>query len=192
LLFCSGHSDDGYRYWKYQTVILNLVKKGFAVLAFDPIGQGERKSYLDESGNPTLQPTFEHSYPGGQTFLAGRSPAYYFIYDGIRALDYLETRAEVDMKRLGITGWSGGATQTAYIAACDKRIYASAPALYLTTFEMLLKSNGPQDAEQNLIGEISKGIGLADFIEVRAPKPTLMVTTTRDMFSIQGARETYQ
>lgn len=66
------------------------------------------------------------------------------------------------------------------------------PALYLTTFEMLLKSNGPQDAEQNLIGEISKGIGLADFIEVRAPKPTLMVTTTRDMFSIQGARETYQ
>ncbi len=191
VLFCSGHSEDGYRYWKYQTVILNLVKKGFAVLAFDPIGQGERKSYLDESGNPTLKPTIEHSYPGVQTFLAGRSPAYYFIYDGIRALDYLETRDEVDMNRLGITGWSGGATQTAYIAACDKRIYASVPALYLTTFEMLLKSNGPQDAEQNLIGEISKGIGLADFIEVRAPKPTLMVTTTRDMFSIQGARETY-
>src|SRR5690606_7320498 len=149
VLFCSGHSADGYRYWKYQAVILNLVKKGFAVLAFDPIGQGERKSYLDESGNPTLKPTFEHSYPGVQTFLAGRSPAYYFIYDGIRALDYLETRDEVDMKRLGITGWSGGATQTAYIAACDKRIYASVPALYLTTFEMLLKSNGPQDAEQN-------------------------------------------
>jgi len=57
--------------------------------------------------------------------------------------------------------------------------------------EYILKSIGPQDAEQNLIHMISEGLDHADLLEVRAPKPGLMITTTRDFFSIQGARETF-
>ncbi len=192
ILFCSGHAAEGFRSETYQHMIFNYVKKGFAVLAFDPIGQGERIRYLDQEGHPRLSPTKEHSYPGSQSFLAGISPAHYFIWDGIRSVDYLLSREEVDPDRIGITGRSGGGTQTAYIAAMDDRIYAAAPECYITTFDKLLRSNGPQDAEQNLIREIASGIDLADFIEVRAPKPTLIVSTTRDIFSIQGVRDVYE
>lgn len=191
ILFCSGHTPLGFRSETYQHMIFNYVKKGFAVLAFDPIGQGERIQYLDDTGEPRMGATHEHSYPGSQAFLAGISPANYFIWDGIRTIDYLLSRDDVDPDRLGITGRSGGGTQTAYIAAMDDRIYAAAPECYITTFDKLLKSGGPQDAEQNLMYAISKGIDMADYIEVRAPKPTLIVSTTRDIFPIQGVRDTY-
>ncbi|MBB3841979.1 dienelactone hydrolase [Runella defluvii] len=194
IIFCSGHGAPAFRSGVYQQMVLNYVQKGFAVLAFDPIGQGERTQYVKSNelkrfGN--LKPTLEHSYPGAQSFVAGVSPAMYFIWDGIRAVDYLLTRPEIDAKRIGITGRSGGGTQSAYIAAMDSRIAAAAPECYLTTYDKLLKSNGPQDAEQILSGMLAKGLDLGDLVEVRAPRPTLMVTTTRDMFSIDGARELF-
>ena len=192
IIYCSGHAVEGYRSQVYQHVILNLVKKGFIVFAFDPVGQGERLEYLDSgSGKSSVGgPTSEHSYPGSQAFLSGNSQARYMIWDGIRAVDYLLTRKEVDPARIGITGRSGGGTQSAYIAAFDDRIYAAAPECYITNFTRLLQSIGPQDAEQNLFNGISKGLDHGDLLTVRAPKPALMITTTRDMFSIQGARET--
>ncbi|MCM4153994.1 xylan esterase [Arenibacter sp. N53] len=193
IIYCSGHSDLAFRSDIYQHVILNLVKKGFAVFAFDPYGQGERLQYFDQNlGKSRFSPTREHSYPGAQLFINGASTAKYMIWDGIRAVDYLLTRKEVDSKRIGITGRSGGGTQTAQIAALDERIMASAPECYITTMEYQLKSGGPQDAEQNLPSGIQLGLDHADLLEVRVPKPTLMITTTRDMFSIQGARDTYQ
>jgi hypothetical protein len=112
------------------------------------------------------------------------------IWDGIRAVDYLLSRKEVDPERIGITGRSGGGTQSAYIAAMDDRIYAAAPECYITNFTRLLQTIGNQDAEQNFFNGIIRGIDHADLLLVRAPKPALMITTTRDMFSIQGAKET--
>ena len=193
IIYCSGHSDLAFRSEGYQHVILNLVKKGFAVLAFDPYGQGERSQYFDPNeGKSPFGPTREHSYPGAQLFINGESAAKYMIWDGIRVVDYLLSRKEVDKERIGITGRSGGGTQSAYIAAFDPRIKAAAPECYLTTMEYQLKSGGPQDAEQNFPYGIQLGLDHADLLEVRAPKPTLMITTTRDIFSIQGARDTYK
>jgi dienelactone hydrolase len=192
VIYCSGHSVDGYRSAVYQHVIINLVHKGFIVFAFDPVGQGERLEYFDEKTGKSIigGPTMEHSYPGAQAFLTGSSQAFYMIWDGIRAVDYLITRKEVDPARIGITGRSGGGTQSAYIAAYDDRIYAAAPENYLTNYRRLLQTIGPQDAEQNLFNIIARGLDHPDFLIVRAPKPALMITTTRDMFSIQGAMET--
>jgi dienelactone hydrolase len=188
-----GHSTLSFRRDIYQHTIINLVNKGFIVLAYDPIGQGERLQYFDEAtGKSRFSSTREHSYPGAQCFLSGYSPAKYFIWDGIRGIDVLLSRAEVDPERIGITGLSGGGTSTAQIAAIDDRIYAAAPACYITSFRFLLQSRGPQDAEQNLFRFIRHGLDHADFIEVRAPKPTLIISTTRDFFSIQGARETFR
>jgi predicted peptidase len=134
VIYCSGHSDEGYRSAIYLHVIANLVKKGFIVFAFDPVGQGERLEYFDpKTGKSTVGgPTTEHSYPGAQAFITGSSQARYMIWDGIRAVDYLLTRKEVDPARIGITGRSGGGTQSAYIAAVDDRIYAAAPECYIT------------------------------------------------------------
>ena len=55
----------------------------------------------------------------------------------------------------------------------------------------MLESIGVQDGEQNLYNGLASGIDHADYIEVRAPKPTLIMANTRDFFSIQGSRETY-
>lgn len=191
VIYACGHSTDGFR-GGYQQMIINLVKKGFVVLAFDPIGQGERLQYYNEKeGKSRFGSTIEHSYPGAQCYISGYSPTKYFVWDGIRSVDYLLSRKEVDPNRIGMTGRSGGGTQTAYTAAFDDRILAAAPECFITSMEYLLKTTGPQDAEQNLFHMISEGIDHADLLEVRAPKPTLMITTTRDFFSIQGARETY-
>lgn len=193
VVYCSGHSNEGFRLPVYLLPILNLVKKGFVVLAFDPAGQGERLQYYDpQTGKSAVGgPTREHSYAGAQCFLAGYSPALYWIWDGVRAVDYLVSRAEVDAQRIGITGRSGGGTQSAYIAAFDERIRATAPECYITSFRRLLQSVGPQDAEQHFYHGIAAGIDMADLLLVRAPRPALVIATTRDYFSVQGARETY-
>ncbi|NBC04508.1 MAG: prolyl oligopeptidase family serine peptidase [Bacteroidetes bacterium] len=193
VIYVSGHAAEGYRSETYQHKILNLVEKNFIVFAFDPVGQGERLEYNvgdEEASTSSRSPAGGHSYSGLQGYVTGNNQARIMIWDGIRAVDYLLTRDEIDPERIGITGRSGGGTQSAYIAAFDDRIYASAPESYITNFTRLLQSIGPQDAEQVFAGGIAKGFDHADLLAVRAPKPTLMITTTEDYFSIQGARET--
>jgi dienelactone hydrolase len=194
ILFVSGHSQESFRYNEYQIEITNLVKKGFIVFGIDPVSQGERVQIYDPAKNASLigPTTREHGYLGTQCFISGVSLARYFIWDGIRAIDYLLTRKEVDPARLGVTGQSGGGTQSSYIFAFDERIKAGAPVNYITGFRRLLESIGPQDAEQNFYHGVINGITHADLLEVRAPNPALISAGTRDFFSIQGARETYQ
>ncbi len=194
ILYLSGHTADGYRSPTYLHKILNLVKKGFVVFAFDPVSQGERLEYYDpESGESVVgRATLEHSYSNVQSYLSGSSLAMHMTWDGIRAIDYLLTREEVDPERIGMTGRSGGGTQTAYIAALDDRVAASAPECWITSYRRILQTIGPQDAEQNLYHVILRGIDKVDYLIARAPKPTLIITTTEDFFSIQGAREAYE
>lgn len=194
ILFVSGHSQESFRYNAYQTIILNLVKKGFIVFAIDPLSQGERIQHYDAEKNASVigPTTREHSYLGNQCFVSGVSLARYFIWDGIRAIDYLFTRKEVDPGRLGVTGQSGGGTQASYIFAFDDRIKAGAAVNYITGFRRLLESIGPQDAEQNFYHGILNGLTHADLLEVRAPDPVFIGAGTRDFFSIQGARESYR
>lgn len=129
IVYFSGHSELAFRSSAYQHVILNLVRKGFVVLAIDPVGQGERLEYIDAATGDTLvRPnTAHHSYSGAQLFLTGSSQASLMIWDGIRAIDYLVSRPEVDPARIGVTGRSGGGTQAAYVAAFDDRVVAAAP-----------------------------------------------------------------
>ncbi|HLU90735.1 MAG TPA: acetylxylan esterase, partial [Cyclobacteriaceae bacterium] len=195
ILYLSGHTPLSYLYPPYQVVILNLVKKGFIVFAIDCVGQGERIQHYDPEKKASVIPgstTREHSYLGKQTLMSGVSIARYFIWDGIRAVDYLLTRREVDPDRLGVTGHSGGGAQSAYNFAFDERLKAGAPVNYITGFRRLMESIGPQDAEQNFYHGIKNGITHADLLEVRAPAPALISAGTRDFFSIQGARETFE
>ena len=189
IIYTSGHTVEGYR-GTYQQIILNLVKKGFIVFAFDPVGQGERLEYFDQPKPKSYSNTYSHSYSGAQAYITGSSQASYMIWDGIRAVDYLLTRKEVDPDRIGITGRSGGGTQSSQIAALDERIYAVAPENYITNYTRLLQSIGPQDGEQNLFNGIARGIDHADLLAVRAPKPALILATTGDFFSVQGFMET--
>lgn len=194
IVYFSGHTSLAYRSTTYQHVILNLVKKGFIILAVDPVGQGERLQYYDPEREESVigGPSTEHSYVGAQCFIAGNTVANYFIWDGIRSIDYLMTREEVDPERIGVTGRSGGGTQTAYIGAFDERVQAAAIENYITSYEKLFKSRAPQDAEQNFFQSIEEGLDQGDLLTARMPKPTQIIATTRDIFSIEGTRNVYQ
>jgi dienelactone hydrolase len=191
LLPC-GHSDNGKAYEQYQRMAIMLARNGMAVLCYDPVGQGERYQRLDDKGKPVIRGTTEHTMAGIGALLVGRQSASYAIWDGMRALDYLAGRPEVDPRRLGCTGNSGGGTLTAYLMALDDRIAVAAPSCYITSLERLFATIGPQDAEQNIAGQVAGGMEHADYVTMRAPKPTMLTVGTRDFFDIQGSWDTFR
>jgi cephalosporin-C deacetylase-like acetyl esterase len=182
-----GHSQNGKAADYMQRGAVLLVKNGFVALVYDPIGQGERSQLLDLLGKPAIKgSTSEHTMVGIGAILVGRSTGSYRVWDGIRSIDYLCGRPEVDPKRIGCTGCSGGGTLTSYLMALDDRVAAAAPSCYITTLERLFATIGPQDAEQNVTGQVALGLDHPDYIFLRAPKPTLICAATRDFFDIQG------
>jgi hypothetical protein len=70
--------------------------------------------------------------------------------------------------------------------ALDDRILCAAPSCYITSLERLFATLGPQDAEQNITGQVAFGMDHADYLTMRAPRPTLVLCGTRDFFDIQG------
>jgi dienelactone hydrolase len=188
-----GHSVTGKAADYAQRGSILLAKNGIACLNYDPIGQGERMQLLDDAGNPAIKgSTTEHTLIGTNALLVGWSCASLRIWDGLRSLDYLAARPEIDPRRLGCTGCSGGGTLTSYLMALDDRIVAAAPSCYLTSLERLFATIGPQDAEQNITGQVAFGLDHADYVMLHAPRPTLMLTGTRDFFDIQGAWATFR
>ena len=110
ILMPVGHSPEGKE--GERTTAISLARKGFVVLKYDPIGQGERLQYFDADLRTSKvgSTTEEHSHANGHTVLIGDSVARYRVWDGIRGIDYLVTRPDVDPTRIGITGCSGGGT----------------------------------------------------------------------------------
>ena len=188
-----GHSINGKARDLYQRAPILMALNGMAALCYDPIGQGERIQLFNDDGKPAFRgSTTEHSMVGVGALLVGWDTASYRIWDGIRCLDYLASRPEVDGKRLGCTGISGGGTMTSYLMVLDDRIVAAAPGCYITSLERLFETIGPQDAEQNILGQVAFGMEHADYITMRAPRPTLIKTTTSDFFDIDGAWTTFR
>ncbi len=188
-----GHSSNGKAMNVYQRVCALAALNGLAALIFDPVDQGERGQLLDEHGKPRLVGTRGHNMIGAGSILLGRNTARYEIWDGMRSIDYLQSRPEVDPERIGCTGNSGGGTQTSYFMALDERIDAAAPACYICgLFGRLLKQNGAQDAEQNIFVQLAFGMDHADYCMMRAPKPTLLCTATHDFFNIEDAWQSFR
>jgi len=179
-----GHSKVAKAHDSYQTMGALLALNGMAALVFDPIDQGERGQLIEDW--PELWGTLAHTMIGVGSILLGRNTACFEIWDGMRGIDYLQSRPEIDPNRIGCTGNSGGGTQTSYLMALDERIFAAAPSCYITSFDRLLNTIGPQDAEQNIFGQIAFGMDHADYLMMRAPKPTLICAATKDFFDIEG------
>ncbi len=192
ILFVCGHYERAKHEPAHQIVCQHLVQAGFIVLAQDPIGQGERLSYYDPyTKNTTVRcGTSEHDYAGCQCFAAGYPIARYFLHDSICALDYLISRPEVDSKRIGITGSSGGGLQTCMMMMADQRIAAAAPGTFVTDRRSYMYAGGAQDAEQIWPGLTKQGLDHEDMLIVMAPKPVCVLAAKYDFFPIEGTRET--
>ena len=193
MIVSSGHSRTGKTADYNQRFGIAMALQGMAALCFDPIGQGERSQILNADGRPKFPgTTTEHYLVGVGSILVGRNTASYRVWDAMRAIDYLVSRPEIDSKRIGMTGCSGGGTMTSYVMALDDRVACAVPACYLTTMRRLIETLGPQDAEQNIFGQIAFGLDQPDYVLMRAPKPTLISSTTGDFFDIRGAWDNYR
>lgn len=176
-----------------RQIAIGLAKKGIIALEYDPIGQGERLQYYDpDLGTSKLGScTTEHSHMNGQTLLIGDNFARYRIFDGIRGIDYLQSRNDVDRERIGCAGCSGGGTLTAYISAIDDRVKVAMIACYINSWLNLLAGPGPQDGEQVFPRFLTEGMDIPDFAEAFAPKPMLLESTRLDFFPLAGAERAY-
>lgn len=161
---------------QYQSAYISLVKSGFVVLAYDPIGQGERRQYWNPATNVTEVggPIFEHSMPGQELVLLGQTLTGYFVWDGMRAIDYLLSRPEVDSQKIGCAGHSGGGTMTKFISAADPRVRCAAILEGGTANEWPTRSIGAGDIEQNLFPTAIFGIDNVDLHVDIAPRPLLV------------------
>jgi len=192
-----GHSPEGKAAKTYQICHVNLVRRGYIVLSYDPVGQGERSQCWDAAEHRSRYNLTcgEHAVIGNPLYLLGESLARYRIWDGIRGIDYLTSRDDVDAARIGCVGNSGGGTLTAYISALDSRVKAAAIGCYITTLPRRMgnriEADPDADPEQDIADFVSQGIDHAGLLALRTPKPTLLASAQFDFFPIEGARESY-
>ena len=187
ILFQMGHSGNGKAADTYQRCCQGLARLGYVVLAFDPMGQGERIYYP----NPSLRATRlrsadeEHTLPGRQMLLRGDTSSRLQVWDAVRSLDYLAAHPMVDPQRLASTGQSGGATLTMLLAAVDDRLAAAVVSMGNTENFACANFNPPgstDDAEQNLLGSGPLGFDRWDLLYPLAPKPLLVEVSAHDFF----------
>jgi hypothetical protein len=191
-----GHSENGKAY--YQALAQRLVQRGYVVICWDPVGQGERSQFWDAAAGKSRYNRIcgEHAVLGNLAYLAGANLARWEIWDGMRALDYLLTRPEVDPARISITGTSGGGFQAAFIGALDTRIKTIAPSCYITALPMRVFNrifeDPDSDPEQDPYGMIAEGIDHPGLLLLMYPRPVFVAAAVLDFFPIEGTRKTFR
>ena len=179
-----GHAMEGKANAGYQRACVMGAKEGFLMCIYDPFGQGER--VMGAFGNCSGHNNFE-----AVALRAGRSAAAFRIWDGMRVLDYLESRPDVKRDRLGLMGNSGGGTMTSLIMALEPRLKAAAPSCYISSIREVVKAIGPQDAEQCVYGQLRDGINHASLV-LMADAAVRLQFSQDDFFPIKGALSTYE
>ena len=186
VLIVCGHSDDGKLSGTYQNAAVECAKAGFATFIIDPVDQGERGQL---GKGPRSRSVWGHNLAGSRAMLLGEEFAFWRIWDAVRAIDYLYTRREVRKDGVGVMGNSGGGTMTSWMRAVDDRVKASAATCYISTLRDVCESIGPQDAEQQIYGELRIGLNHAGMQLVR-DAPGLICCKWRDFFPYSGSVET--
>lgn len=194
VLFLCGHSHNGRLYPLYLETCRTLVGAGLAVFAVDPTGQGERLNYYDAaSGQPTVPPAvLDHDRAGCRGLVTGKCLAQLFLRDAMCAVSYLCSRPDIDASRIGVTGNSGGGTQTSMMMLADRRPAAFAPGTFIMDMGSMQRSGQAQDAEQIWPHFVSDGCDHADILLSCAPKPVLVLAAEYDFFPKEGTDATVE
>ncbi len=188
-----GHWADGKAQDVVQARGIGLARHGYVALVYDPIGQGERSQHWDTATgtNPVESSTEQHAGACLPCWLTGQTVINHMVWDGVRMLDYLETRDDVDSSRIGCTGASGGGTFTMFITAFDDRIKAAVPVCSTATYERMHSKGQIGDPCQDPVGSYPNDMDMADLLMSRAPLPMQITCTTYDFFPLIGARDVY-
>lgn len=174
-----GHAQNGKANERYQRMSIAQAKNGFVVLTIDQIGQGERGLLAS------------HKILGTKAFLSGTHLFNFMVWDAIRAIDYLESRSEVDASKIGMTGSSGGGMMTTYILPFDDRITVAVPTCNPNTWSHRTRANLATDHEQVFFGAFDELIDpRGDPLFCQVPNALLLNTTTDDNLNpIRGVWE---
>ncbi len=142
---------------------INLARQGYVVFAWDMVG------YNDTRQTP-------HDFGGWREQLWSFNPLGLQLWNSIRAVDYMQSRADVDPRRIAVTGASGGGTQTFLLTAVDNRIRACAPVNMVSAH---MQGGDPCEEAPGL----RLGTCNVEFAAMAAPRPMLMVSCTGDWTS---------
>jgi hypothetical protein len=195
VLVPAGHSTNGKDH--YQALSERLALRGYLVISWDPVGQGERSQFWDAKAKKSRYNLVcgEHGVMGNLADLAGANLARWEVWDGMRAVDYLLSRPDVDRERISITGTSGGGTQTALIGALDDRIKVIIPSCYIIALPMRVENrifvDYDSDPEQDPYGLISNGVDNEGMLLMMYPRPVMVATATLDYLPVQGSHKAY-
>jgi dienelactone hydrolase len=178
-------TPDGY----HKDFGVALCRRGFLVAAPEISCFGERQgdySYLDTSLGQEVPYTCHHT--AGLAFALGGSVVGLRVFDGLRLVDYLETRPDADVARLGAMGISGGGMHTFYSTAIDTRIRACVVSGYYCSYRYSIF--GMNHCSCNYIPGIHRFGEIYDLVGLIAPRPMLVEAGTRDpIFPIAGVEE---
>jgi hypothetical protein len=196
VLVACGHSDVGKAFLNYQEIAGRLARRGYVVLCWDPVGQGERSQFWDTARGRSRYNLIcgEHAVLGNLATVAGTSLVRYMVWDGMRALDYLLARDDVDGGHVAITGTSGGGFQTTWIGALDTRIAAILPSCFPTALPMRMANrifeDPDSDPEQDPPGLVSSGVDHPGLLLLAYPRALHVSAAVLDFFPIEGTRKT--
>ncbi|MCE2413937.1 acetylxylan esterase [Candidatus Poribacteria bacterium] len=183
-----GIEEDGTmraEYGGYQNdFALQCVANGYTVLAIEQFGFGHRRdpvAHEKGGGSSSCQPS------AGAALLLGHTMVGWRVYDAMRAFDYLDTRPEVDMNRLGVMGISGGGTTTFFTSAIDARVKAAVVSGYFNTFRDSILSLS--HCIDNYIPNVLQYAEMYDIAGLIAPRAMFVESGTEDtIFPIEATR----
>ena len=161
-----------------QARCIKLAQMGYIVLTYDSIGHGERAI----SGNI-------HHEAGYSLFPLGETIAGWIVWESMRAIDYLTSLPDVDPKRIGVTGNSGGGLNTLFTAALDDRAAAAAISGYVFQFHEWMKYAGVHCTCCQLPG-LYRGMEWFEIAGLIAPRAVMMLQGENDtIFPVSAARK---
>jgi dienelactone hydrolase len=161
-----GHVGKAIEY--KQKRCINQARQGIISLNLEWFSYGE----LDQKEN-------EHWF-GAHLDLVGVNEVGLFYLAMRKGLDYLYSRPDVDLSRIGVTGLSGGGWQTILLSALDGRVAATAPVAGFSSLDSRLERPGDVgDVEQNAT-DLLAGQDYSHLTAMMAPRPTLLVYNAED------------
>ncbi|MCW5977905.1 MAG: prolyl oligopeptidase family serine peptidase [Bryobacteraceae bacterium] len=170
-VYCEGKGSES-----VQARCVNLALRGIIALTFDYLGTGERNTGADACGGMPYGGGNDHALRGFS--YTAFNPTGVDILDGIRAVDYLLTRGDVDPERIGFTGESGGGNTTYWISALDERVALAAPVCSVTSFDYWIRNDRNWDWHQRPPG-IRAVADISTLLALAAPRPLLVIGALR-------------
>lgn len=165
---------------------IGCMKRGVAALCIEQRAFGFRREQhqAERSGHGCVDAAM-HALMLGRTLVGER------IFDVDWGLDYLASRGDVNMNRVGVMGNSGGGTVAIYAAALLPRIHFAMPSCAFCTYRDSIMNI--HHCVDNYIPGLLKYAESADIAGLFAPKPVVMVAGSEDdIFPIGGVRKAFR